>query len=202
MELGHITFKGTPYVASAEVERLLPQNLISLLKQLNGFVQYGGGLHVRGVCEEPGWHSLISVMSGPQALHRLYPSVLESDVPFAQDCMADQYILRSGVVHKLHAEVGDVESLGVGLGAFFESAGSNPVEFLGMEPLLQLQRDGSCLQPGEVIHAYPPFCTKEAANGVSLKAVRIDEALRFLADFSSQVAKIEDGGSFQVKIIP
>jgi len=43
------------------------------------------------------------------------------------------------------------------------------------------------------LQAYPPFCTKEAASGVSLRAISKMEALAFLAEFSRQVSDLADG---------
>jgi hypothetical protein len=70
-----------------------------------------------------------------------------------------------------------------------------------MESLLQLQNEGGELKPGELIHVYPPFCTKEAANGVSLKAVPSSEALLYLADFSKQISGLGEGEQFEVKLV-
>jgi hypothetical protein len=141
-------------------------------------------------------------MVGERALHKVYGAILPTDVPFAQDCVADQFILRHGDVLKLWAETGDLESLGKTLPEFFMAAAADPVEFLGMEPLLRFESDGNMLQPGQVLHAYPPFCTEEAANGVSLAAVGIAEALQFLGEFSRQISGIGDGQNFQLRVVP
>src|SRR5262249_39670927 len=168
MELSNVTFVGPAFEEGSLLIPALPDNLVGLLRQINGFILFEGGLHVRGVCADPEWHSLASVLKGPKALHVLYPSLHVSDIPFAQDCVADQYILRERVVHKLEAETATLTSLDLTLPEFCEVVQTNPVEFLGMQPLLRFQQDGGVLQPGQVLHVYPPFCTKEAANGVSL----------------------------------
>jgi hypothetical protein len=105
-------------------------------------------------------------------------------------------------VCKLASETGELELLNLKLSEFLAAAEADPVAFLAMEPLLRFQKDGGTLQPGEVLHAYPPFCTKEAANGVSLKAVSTAEALRFLADFSRQISGLAGGEKFQVRVVP
>jgi hypothetical protein len=71
-----------------------------------------------------------------------------------------------------------------------------------MQPLLRFQRDGNRLQPGQVLQAYPPFCTKEAANGVSLRAINAMDALAFLAQFSRQTSSLADGELVRVRIVP
>ena len=202
MELNYITYTGPQFEENPSLLSALPQNLVSLLKQINGFVQFHGGLHVRGVCATPSWHSLESVMSGEIALHRLYPVLTPSDIPFAQDCVADQYILRDGIVHKLEAETGALESLGVGLGSFFSAIQENPIEYLAMQPLLQFQSEGGSLEPGQVLQAYPPFCTVQAGAGVCLSSISAQEAIVFLADFARQISDIPTGGKFNIRITP
>lgn len=200
MDLSNITYQGPEYQADQEIESLLPDNLLSLLKQINGFIQFGGGLHVRGLCNEPEWHSLRAALFGENAIHKLYPSVEKSDVPFAQDCVADQYLLRDRTVYKLFAETGELESLDFGLGSFLSAASTDPVEFLGLEPLLQLQNQEQHLEPGQVIHVYPPFCTEQAKNGVSLKPVSITEAIVFLSAFSKQINTVGNGSKIEIRV--
>jgi len=202
LRLGNISFTGPQFEVGSPVSTLLPPNLAALLQQINGFIQFGGGLHVRGVCSAPDWHSLAHVMVGEKALHRSYPAVVETDVPFAQDCVADQFLLRGGVVHKLYSETGDIEDLDLNLPSFFAAVEADPIGFLSMHPLLQFQRDGGALLPGQVLHVYPPFCTKEAGAGVSLKPVSAIEALEFLAEFSSQLTGMAEGAKFRIQIVP
>ena len=201
MNLEHITYIGPELDEGSKIVEKLPENLISLLKQINGFVQYGGGLHVRGICKEPEWHSIESVIDGALSIHKAYPLIKENDIPFAEDCVGDQYLLRDRKVIKLFSETGEIEELGYGLASFFDKAAENPIEYLGMEPLLQLQKEGVELEPGQLINVYPPFCTKESKNGVSLKAIPSNEALRFLFDFSKKISSLSDGEKINVKVI-
>ena len=202
MDLDHVDFEGPVFDEGSQILDLLPDNLVELLRQINGFIMYGGGIHVRGVCSEPSWHSLENILTGPSALHKLYPAVEVSDVPFAQDCLADQYLLRARSVCKLEAEIGVVTPLNLSLSEFLRSIQEDPVEFLGMHPLLQHQRETGSLHPGQVLNAYPPFCTKQAAGGVSLRAVPAGEAILFLADFARQISGLGEGESFEVKAVP
>ncbi len=201
MNLEHITYTGPEFDESSYIIEKLPENIASLLRQINGFVQYGGGLHLRGVCNEPKWHSIENMMNGPFSLHNSYPAITDRDIPFAEDCVGDQFILRNRNVIKLLSETGEVEEYGFGLATFLNNASENPVEFLGMEPLLQLQNEGGELKPGELIHVYPPFCTKEAENGVSLKAVPSSEALLYLANFSKQISGLGEDEQFEIKLV-
>ena len=200
MQLEHVTFTGPPLDDPALLE-LLPSNLAGLLKQINGFIQFHGGLHLRGACIEPGWHSLRNAWQGETAFWRLYTEVRQSDIPFAEDCMGDQFLLRDLVVHKLAAETGEVMSLGHGLREFFVNIAADPVEYLSLHPLLMYQQNGGQLMPGQLLVAYPPFCTKESANGVSLTAIATDEQRQFLADLAAKLRNIPKDGKFEFRVV-
>src|SRR5262249_38743554 len=106
MRLEHITYSGPP-PDDGDLLTRLPAELSSLLRQPNGYIQFYGGLHVRGLCREPAWHSLRDAWDGEHAFHRLYPEVQPEDIPFAEDCLGDQFLLRDGLVWRLMAETGD-----------------------------------------------------------------------------------------------
>src|SRR5688500_691944 len=106
MQLEHVTFTGPP-IDDEEILARLPASLAGILRQLTGFIQNHDGLHVRGACREPAWHSLRDAWLGEQAFHRLYPDVRPDDVPFAEDCLGDQFLLREGRVWRLYGETGE-----------------------------------------------------------------------------------------------
>jgi hypothetical protein len=63
----------------------LPQELASSLQIENGFVAASGGLHVRGACLSPEWHSLRAAWKGGE---RLPGQLLSVDPPFvARECV-------------------------------------------------------------------------------------------------------------------
>jgi hypothetical protein len=126
--------------------------------------------------------------------------VRPDDVPFAEDCLGDQFLLRDGSVCKLAAETGDVEPLGLTVRELFEAVAADPVGFLSLHPLLQFQEEGKHLAPGQLLSAYPPFCTTESADGVSLTAVPADERRRFLADLAAQIRGAADGGGVEFRV--
>jgi hypothetical protein len=202
LELSNVTFQGPEFEVDSPLIGALPTDLVDLLRQTNGFVQFGGGLHVRGICSKPIWHSIAEVMSGPTALHKLYDVLLPTDALFAQDCMADQFLLREGLVCKLQSETGELSPLNLSLSQFLLAAKEDPLEFLAMQPLMSFQREGKVLQPGQVLQAYPPFCTKEARQGVSLRAISISEALDYLANFSRQISSVADGDRIRFRVDP
>ena len=106
--------------------------------------------------------------------------------------MGDQFLLRKGTVWQLFAETGELESLESSFSEFLQNVEEDPGEHIGLHPLLQFQREGGHLQPGQLLAAYPPFCTEEAEDGVSLKAIASEERRRFLADFARKVGDLAD----------
>lgn len=164
-----------------------------LLAELNGFVAFGGGLHLRGACLAPAWHSLREAWWGARALHRLFAAVEPDDVPFAEDALGDQYLLRAGRVWHLSGETGEITPREVGLEQFLAEAIDDPVAYLGLEPLERFEHEGGHLEPGQLLSAYPPFCTKESANGVELRAIPAADRLGFLSQLAAHVSGLGDG---------
>jgi hypothetical protein len=199
MNLAGVTFRGPDFIEGPLVSQL-PREYVTALRETNGFIAFDGGFHLRGVCEAPAWHSLAVAWHGDRALYRLFPALRDSDLPFAQDCMGDQFILREGVVYKLSAEIGELNTMDLSWQSFLAALHGDALEFLQLHPLLQFQREGGHLQPGQLLAAYPPFATKESANGVSLTAIPADERIDFLADFARQMAAIPDGEDFRITV--
>jgi hypothetical protein len=200
MKMSGITYQG-PQERDDELLARLPGPLRSLLSQVNGFILMGGALHVRGACKLPAWHSLEEAWIGERCLSTCYEAVEPEDVPFAEDALGDQFLLREGVVSRLHAETGAIEYLGKSLFEFLEAVQEDPVTALQLEPFLSFYRDGGRLQPGELLMAYPPFCTRESEAGVSFKAVPADQRLGFLADFSAKVSKLPEGARISIQVV-
>jgi hypothetical protein len=200
MTLDGVTWEGPP-ADDADLLALLPRELASLLGQINGFILHGGALHVRGAVSSPVWHSLRLRWRGPESVASLYPSLEPDDIPFAEDCVGDQFLLRRNEVARLAAEDGSIEPTGVGLSAFLDAAAKDPTGFLLAQPLLNHVDNGGTLQPGELLFAYPPYCTAEAASGVSLKAIPADEVIRFHAGLAAKLAGVPEGGQLKIKVI-
>ena len=64
---------------------------------------------------------------------------------------------------------------------------------------MQLKKEGKILEPGQLILAYPPFCTTEASSGVSLKPVAAHEVIDFHARLASKLPN--DDGGLQIEVI-
>ena len=186
VDLTHVTYQG-PDIDDAAILERLPAALRRLLGSVNGFIQFGGGLHVRGACRQPDRHALRVAWDGDTALHTLYAHVTPQDVPFAQDCVGDQFLLRDGEVLRLDGETGDIRPQAGGLVSFLAAANADPVDYLMMQPLLQLLDEGGTLDPGQLICAYPPFCTVESGKGVSLRAMCALDLIRSHAHVAAQL---------------
>ena len=87
IDLSTVSFVG-PEADDLEVLAAIPEDYRSFLQSMNGCILFGGGLHIRGVCKFPAWHSLRQLWIRPDALSTLYTSVEVGDVPFAQDFSA------------------------------------------------------------------------------------------------------------------
>jgi hypothetical protein len=200
MKLQYLSYEG-PQIDDIETLEKLPADLRNLLQQINGFIQFEGGLHIRGACSSPEWHSLAGAWTGENALWRLFPSVEQTDVPFGQDALGDQFLLRDGSVYRLQSETGYIESLQCGFYDFLEAAQLNAVKFLSLEPLIQFLNDNGVLLPGQMLSAYPPFCTTNAKDGVSLRAISSQERIAFLASFAAQTSSLPDGTAITIKVV-
>ena len=200
MQLSHVTWSG-PGIDDQAILQELPPNLSTLLQEINGFIQFHGGLHVRGACSSPAWHSVRDAWHSERAFHRLYPkAILSTDIPFAQDFLGNQFLLRDRIVVFLHAETGVSENLNVGLGSFFKKIEADPVSTLHLEPLLEFQEHGHTLAPGELLAVFPPMCTKQAGAGVSFSAVSDSERRMFLARFAEFVSSLPEGSEIDFKL--
>jgi len=201
MDFPHLGFTGPP-IDDADILDKLPAELVALLRERNGVVVLSGGFHLRGACTTPGWHSLRAAMEGPMALHRLFPEVKPTDVPFAEEACGDQFLLRDGVVHRLAAETGDIGSLELPLLPFLERVRDDGVATLNLEPLLAFLEAGHHLEPGQLLSVFPPFILTASEGGVTLKAVPAVERLLFLADLARQLHDLPDGAEITFKTVP
>ncbi len=124
------------------------------------------------------------------AFASLYDDVRRSDVPFAEDMLGDQFLLREGRVMRLVAETGVVEGKAESLRKFFEGVEEDIAGYLNLS-LDQL------IEPGMLLFAYPPFCL-DTKDGYQLKACPSDQVIAFHADFARQIRSVGDCESVQI----
>lgn len=178
----------------AELLDELPPDLVDLLKEINGFILHHGALHIRGASRTPEWHSLRSALRGPAAFHALYENVHASDIPFGQDQLGDQFLLREGRVLRLSAETDEVEPLADSLEDFFSRVREDMQGFLNVN-LKQV------MLPGQLLLASPPFVLQESGTDVSLKPVSAAEVICFHSHLARQIRDVPDGGHLQIQIV-
>jgi hypothetical protein len=188
-----------PTIDDPEVLAQLPQEIAQGLRMVNGFITSDRGFHVRGACHEPVWHSIRAAWEGEYAIHQLFPSVKASDIPLAEDCFGDQFLLRDGSVIRVFGETGEVEYTTLSWGQFLEKAATETIEFLQLQPLQQFQQSGGVLAPGSLLSVYPPFVAKECVNP-SLRPIPALERRSALADFARQIANVQDGQTIKITI--
>jgi hypothetical protein len=192
LDLPHQTYAG-PALDDEAILARLPPVLASALRERNGCVAYLGGLHVRGACRAPSWHSLRAAWEGADAFHIAYPEVRPTDVPFAEDVLGDQFLLRDGAVIRLWAETGEVEPVAESLEAFFAALLTDAHAVLRYEPALAYRQAGMRLQPGQLLAAYPPFVLQESGQSVDLRPIDAMERRRFLAELAGRIRGLPDG---------
>jgi hypothetical protein len=192
------SYFGSP-VDDVEILTRLPEEISNTLRNENGFIAAGGGLHVRGACVSPAWHSIRAAWEGEFALHRLFPMVHESDIPLAEDCFGDQYLLRDRQVVRLQGETGEIEATQKTWNEFLATTEADSIEFLGLSYLIRFQEEGGVLMPGYLLSVYPPFVAKECVNP-SVRPIPSLELRLWLADFARQIRGVEDGQRIQIRI--
>jgi hypothetical protein len=177
----------------------LPSYLQTFLREQNGVVAYFGGLHIRGCVSEPSWHSLAAVWQGENAFWRTYDTVVETDIPFAQDCVGNQFLLRGDAVLFLDSETGELADLEVDFKHFLFGAEKFPLDALGMEPLRAFQQRGGVLQPGQLLSLFPPLCIETAQQKPRVQPQNVAARLAWLADLYRQIKNLPDGQHLQLK---
>lgn len=197
-----MTYQGdhvdTALLAELAIHYQLPEGYQNLVLEVNGFVQFNGGIHIRGVVRTPDWHSLMYAMEGDHAYHELYAMIEPTDIMFGEDCVGSQYFLRQGVVYFLDTQTGELENLEMDFSAFIEQMQAEPVQMLGMYPVLQFQDQDQTLKPGEVLAEKPYMFTKEAEKGVALKAIDTTTYRLLLAKVCAQVLALPEDEEYSM----
>lgn len=199
MKLRDITFSGSPLTDIVTLDKL-PEELKRFLTVQNGVIAFNGGLHIRSCSENPLWNSLREYWTGERALFKTYDALRETDIPFGQDCVGDQFFLRENKVFRLFSETGDLENLQVDFKTFLEEANANPDEYLMLGPLKQFENSGQFLKPGELLNVFPLFCMAEAKNGITVRNISIEERMGFLKEVYQQIKNIPDGERIEIKL--
>ena len=197
LDLPHLLYSG-PALDDPEVLAQLPAGLADALRGRNGCVAYLGGLHVRGACRGPAWHSLRHAWHGADALHHLFAEVQPSDVPFAEDAFGDQFLVRERAVVRLHGELGEISDAAESLDGFFTALAADPERVLDYQPLLTFRQAGGELRPGQLLAAFPPFVLQAEGSTRELRAVDALEQRRLLAQLARRLHGLPDGAEVKL----
>jgi len=192
-----VIYQGEPVSDAATFARL-PLVLQGFLLQCNGLLAYQGGLHVRGCCAAPAWHSLREAWDGTTALHTRYAAVRPTDIPFAEDYTGNQFLLRGEEVMFLDTETGETAYLRVGFEQFISGVEKFPQQALGLELLISYLKGGGHLRPGELLSVQPPQCVEAPDQQRTLRPQPTAERLAFLASFYRQIKNLPDGQAIRL----
>lgn len=180
-------------IEDPDILSVLPNEYQSLLSMVNGFILKGGWFHVRGAVENPYWHSIREAFLGPRAIHKIFRSVIHGDIPFGQDSLGNQYLLRESNIFYLNGEKGTIDPIDIPFTDFIEGLFRNPEQFISIDHVRHFQARGGGLEPSELLNAYPPIMVypPEERLRVSLHPVNVDDQLDFLSKLSSSVVRDE-----------
>ena len=126
-------------------------------------------------------------------LSHLFSTININDIPFAQDCFGDQYIIRNNKLGRVLAEIDEFQDLKIDFYEFLHQVTSNVYEFLAIENISQFN-----LQPNQLINAFPPFCMDIKQR--ILKPIDLTERITFLSEFSKQIKNLPDGTNIQFDV--
>lgn len=181
-----IEFKGITFINHAitdqETYDSLPADLQEFFANLNGVVAYNGGFQMRGCISDPEYLSLFEAWKGEKAFYKTYSQLSKEDIPFAQDCMGDQFVYRSGSVWHLLTETGDLDDLELDFEEFIDEVTEDPIEFLALYPLIDFLEQGHQLHPGELLHPNIPF-SQETNEEYQLSTKPVAQRLAWLKEF-------------------
>jgi hypothetical protein len=105
-------------------------------------------------------------------------------------------------VHRLAAETGELEPLGVDLVGFDAAVRADPVDYLNLAPLEAFRAEGGVLQPGQLLSVYPPYCVDNADARRSFRAIAAADRLGFLSSLAAQLRDLPDGTGVKFDIQP
>ncbi|MBU8896755.1 hypothetical protein DRW03_16615 [Corallococcus sp. H22C18031201] len=199
LQLTDLTYLGEPVQDDAAILNELPEDLRNGLTQVNGFIAFHGAFHLRGVGNVPEWHSLEAAWKGEHSIAKLFPAVDARDIPFGQDSVGNQYLLRDGKVLHLSAHWGKVEPLEIGLLEFLARTSQAPEGLFDAWVLTRFRKDGHTLEPGKLLNCYPPLWAKADPAALSIRAISALEHVRFLAHVARQISHLPDGAKVKFK---
>jgi hypothetical protein len=172
-----------------------------LLERMNGGYFFERSLHVFGACADPPWHSL-SAWNAPGLWRDAYGEAAQGLVCFAEDAFGDQYAYSGmgGEVVCFEAELGRVVSVAPHFVAWLEELLARPESVLPLDVMRREVETRQPLEPGGQMFAYPPLCTVESQEGVTVGQVDAVEAMRFRGSLALQLRNLPPGARVAIEI--
>ncbi len=140
-----ITYKGEPINDWLTFNRL-PGCIQDFLIEINGFTVRNNG----GCVNSPDWHSLNEVWHGGTRLSDLFDSIRPDDIPIAQDCVGNQFIIRQNKICMLDVETGRIELMEIDFQEFIRQ-----IAELSYDELQDSNMQNVELVPGQHFSYYP-----------------------------------------------
>lgn len=194
MDFTGITYRGGE-IEDRDIYEAMPGILQDFYEQSNGLIAFEGGLQIHGCVNSPNWFSLRNAMA---FVHDNYDAVRPDDIPFAQDCLGDHYVLSGETVVHLNGETGEIDPLEITFEQFLIQACEDAVDFLSLQPLEMFRANGGVIEPGELLNVYPPFSMQSDDQDYDLKVIDAMEQRNFLADYYAQIKNLKDGQEVRI----
>ncbi len=186
-------------ITDRETLGLMAKELKEFYLEQNGIVAFQGGMQFRGCLTSPTYLSIREIWKGKSKLFGTYHKVEEQDIPIAQDAFGDQYLDRDGRIYKLSGETGELENLELSFDEFVREIEQNGIQFLGIEPIYDLEDAGINLKPDQMMNVYPPFMMKSEGQR-SFRPVPTNEQIAFLKSLYLQTKDLDEDQQIRIRI--
>ena len=172
-----------------------------LLELANGAFLHGHALHLFGACAGPPWHSL-SAWNAPDGWRRGYGSDTDGLTFFAEDAFGDQFAYsgRGGEVVSFEAELGRIIPAAPTFVDWLEEMIERPRAVLPVDVMEAQEIEHKHHRPGTQLFAYPPLCTAESREDVTIGHVDAIEAMRFRGQLALQLRAMPPGSRVKIEI--
>ena len=183
MEFPAQIYQGPELVEDDFFEQL-PEEYQALLKKTSGLIAFNGGLHLRGCCVKPLWHSLKFICQGSFALYKVFKSVEKEDIPFGQDAYGNQFIFREKLICRVNTETDNCEELNINFTEFLLNVEMQGTEFLNLNLLGRFIEHEGFWTPGNLLSLYPPITRNKTDSEIQMKSIPMFERYRFLSQLA------------------
>jgi hypothetical protein len=183
-----------------EMNRGLLGQLVSMLRQRNGFYAFENALHVY-----PGSTSPVSVdltgWNSPDLWRREYQDLAEGCLFFAEDVFGGQFCIFQGGIYIFEPETGSKEFLADSLEGWANALIADYPSLTGHPIAHEWQSLHGPLPPFKRLAPKTPFVAGGAYALENLYLVDGVEAMRFRGNLAIQIRDLPDGAPIQFKVV-